>query len=94
MVWIDMEMTGLDFETEDIMEVACIITDKDLNIIAEADDLVLKVRCCESSEFFVICFENICLTNLVNWQCKLHRLTMRSWLICTSGVSSIMDKVV
>ena len=44
MVWIDMEMTGLDYETETIMEIACIITDKDLNIIAEADDLILKVR--------------------------------------------------
>merc|ERR1711872_1182344 len=43
MVWIDMEMTGLDYETETIMEIACIITDKDLNVIAEAEDLILKV---------------------------------------------------
>ena len=44
MVWIDMEMTGLDFETEAIMELACVITDQDLNIVAETEDMILKVR--------------------------------------------------
>lgn len=43
MVWVDMEMTGLDVEKEQIMEIACIITDKDVNIVAEAEDLILKV---------------------------------------------------
>ena len=45
MVWVDMEMTGLDVEKEQIMEIACIITDKDVNIVAEAEDLILKVNC-------------------------------------------------
>ena len=44
MVWIDMEMTGLDVEKEKIMEIACIITDKNVNIVAMAEDLILKVR--------------------------------------------------
>ncbi len=35
LVWIDMEMTGLDETTNSIIEIACIITDKDLNEIAE-----------------------------------------------------------
>jgi len=43
LVWLDMEMTGLDIDKETIMEIACIITDKDLNVIVEAEDLILKV---------------------------------------------------
>lgn len=34
-VWVDLEMTGLDIEKDRIIEMACIITDKDLNIVAE-----------------------------------------------------------
>lgn len=34
-VWVDLEMTGLDIEKDRIIEMACLITDKDLNIIAE-----------------------------------------------------------
>ena len=44
MVWIDMEMTGLDVMREKIMEIACIITDKDMNVMAEAPDFILKVK--------------------------------------------------
>lgn len=32
LVWIDMEMTGLDHNTDKILEVACIVTDKVINI--------------------------------------------------------------
>jgi oligoribonuclease len=35
LVWMDLEMTGLDPEVERILEVATIITDSALNIIAE-----------------------------------------------------------
>ncbi|GBL05090.1 oligoribonuclease [Glaciecola sp. KUL10] len=35
LVWIDMEMTGLDPETCVVMEIATIVTDKDLNILAQ-----------------------------------------------------------
>jgi len=35
MVWVDLEMTGLDPHINVIMEMACIITDKDLNIVAK-----------------------------------------------------------
>lgn len=40
-VWIDMEMTGLDSKNDKILEVACIVTDKDLNVIAEGPNLVV-----------------------------------------------------
>ena len=43
MVWVDLEMTGLDIQTEVIMEMACVITDKDLNVITESEDVIIKV---------------------------------------------------
>jgi len=41
LIWLDLEMTGLDPETCKIIEIACIITDKELNIIAEGPNLVI-----------------------------------------------------
>lgn len=35
LVWIDMEMTGLDPETCVVMEIATIVTDDQLNVLAE-----------------------------------------------------------
>jgi oligoribonuclease len=35
LIWIDLEMTGLVPETDQIIEIATIVTDKDLNILAE-----------------------------------------------------------
>lgn len=46
LVWMDMEMTGLDPERERIIEIATIVTDGDLNVIAEGP--VLAVRQSES----------------------------------------------
>jgi oligoribonuclease len=42
LVWLDMEMTGLDPEKEKIIEVATVITDSDLNVVAEGPDLVVR----------------------------------------------------
>lgn len=41
LVWIDMEMSGLDPDVDVILEIATVITDKDLNIIAEGPELVI-----------------------------------------------------
>lgn len=35
LVWVDMEMTGLDPDTDRIIEVAVVVTDPDLNVLAE-----------------------------------------------------------
>ncbi len=35
LIWVDLEMTGLDPETDVVIEIATIVTDKDLNILAE-----------------------------------------------------------
>tara|TARA_R110001583_G_scaffold21088_1_gene80237 strand:- start:413 stop:949 length:537 start_codon:yes stop_codon:yes gene_type:complete len=41
LIWIDLEMTGLDPETDTIIEIATIVTDSDLNVIAEGPEMVI-----------------------------------------------------
>jgi oligoribonuclease len=41
LAWIDLEMTGLDPARHTIVEIACLITDDDLNLIEEGPDLVM-----------------------------------------------------
>ena len=47
LIWIDLEMTGLDTLTDHILEIATVVTDKDLKILAEGP--VLAIRHPESS---------------------------------------------
>jgi oligoribonuclease len=35
LIWLDLEMTGLDPDSDVIIEIATIVTDKDLNILAQ-----------------------------------------------------------
>ena len=42
LIWIDLEMTGLVPETDDIIEIATIVTDKDLNVLAEGPALAIQ----------------------------------------------------
>lgn len=41
LIWIDMEMSGLNPDTDRVLEVAIVITDQELNIVAEAPVLVV-----------------------------------------------------
>ena len=41
LIWIDLEMTGLDPDTDLIIEIATVITDKDLNILAQGPVIVV-----------------------------------------------------
>lgn len=41
LIWIDLEMTGLDVDNDVIIEIATIITDKDLNVLAEGPVLAI-----------------------------------------------------
>lgn len=41
LVWIDLEMTGLDCQRDSILEIATVITDKDLNLLAEGPTLAV-----------------------------------------------------
>ena len=41
MLWLDLEMTGLNSDTDVILEIASIITDDQLEVIAEGPDLII-----------------------------------------------------
>ena len=41
LVWIDLEMSGLDHEKERILEIATLVTDGQLNILGEGPELVI-----------------------------------------------------
>jgi oligoribonuclease len=42
LVWIDCEMTGLDIERDALIEIACLVTDAELNLLDEGIDLIIK----------------------------------------------------
>jgi oligoribonuclease len=42
LVWIDCEMTGLDLESDELVEIAVVITDYDLNLVDPGLDIVIK----------------------------------------------------
>ena len=42
MVWIDCEMTGLELEVDELVEVAVVITDSELNPVHEGFDVVIN----------------------------------------------------
>jgi oligoribonuclease len=42
LVWIDCEMTGLDLMRDALIEIACLVTDAELNVLDEGVDLVIK----------------------------------------------------
>jgi oligoribonuclease len=41
LIWIDMEMSGLDSDTDKVLEVAIVVTDSQLQTVAEAPVLVI-----------------------------------------------------
>ncbi len=41
LIWLDLEMTGLDPQRDRIIEIATLITDKDLNVLAEGPELAI-----------------------------------------------------
>ena len=41
LIWIDLEMTGLEPSKDKILEIATIVTDDNLNIIAEGPNLII-----------------------------------------------------
>ena len=42
LVWIDCEMTGLDIERDALIEIACLVTDAELNLLDEGVDVIIK----------------------------------------------------
>jgi len=42
LVWIDCEMTGLDLEVDELVEIAVVITDFELNLLDPGIDIIIK----------------------------------------------------
>ena len=59
LIWIDLEMSGLDTQSDYILEIATIVTDKNLNILAEGPNLVIN----QPDEV---------LNNMDNWNTSQH----------------------
>ena len=60
LVWIDLEMTGLDITKESIIEIATVVTDGELNILAQGPNLAVHV----SDEL---------LNNMDEWNTSHHK---------------------
>jgi oligoribonuclease len=43
LVWLDLEMTDLDPKKGKIIEVACLITDMNLNVIAQSENIIIGI---------------------------------------------------
>jgi oligoribonuclease len=41
LVWIDCEMTGLDLQRDALIEIACLVTDGELNVLGDGVDIVI-----------------------------------------------------
>ena len=59
LIWIDLEMTGLDTQNDYIIEIATIVTDKNLNILAEGPNLTIHQP-------------NEIMNNMDDWNTKQH----------------------
>lgn len=52
LVWMDLEMTSIEDATKDqIIEAAVVLTDKDLNVVAEGPDIIIHA---DKAQFFGI----------------------------------------
>ncbi|MRD72487.1 oligoribonuclease [Rhodocyclus tenuis] len=78
LVWLDMEMTGLDPERERIIELAMIVTDSNLDVIAE-------------SPVWVVHQSDAVLDAMDDWNKKTHG---RSGLIDRVRASTLDEAVV
>jgi oligoribonuclease len=75
LVWIDCEMTGLDPVKDVLIEIATIITDYDLNIIARGPDLAIRTS-------------EARLTNMDSWNKRTHGQSGLIERIRTEGVTA------
>ncbi|VVC95974.1 unnamed protein product [Leptidea sinapis] len=62
-IWMDLEMTGLDIDRDHIMELACLVTDSDLNVVATGPDIVIH--------------QPDHILNSMNEWCKAHHVNKR-----------------
>ncbi|XP_074572500.1 oligoribonuclease-like [Curcuma longa] len=86
LVWIDLEMTGLDIEVDRILEIACIITDGKLTNSIDGPDFVIK----QTKE---------CLDKMGEWCCEHHAASgltervLKSTVTETDAENQVIDFV-
>ncbi len=76
LIWLDLEMTGLEVESERILEIATIVTDPHLNILAEGP--VFAIR--QSNEL---------LDKMDEWNTRQHN---KSGLVARVKASKITEE--
>lgn len=75
LIWIDLEMTGLNVEQDRIIEIATIVTDSQLNVVAEGP-------------VFAIHQQDSLLQQMDDWNVKHHT---RSGLVSRVKASNIVE---
>ncbi len=78
LIWIDLEMTGLDTDNDLIIEMATIVTDSQLNILAEGPVLAIH----QSDEVLAVA-SSISLLKVLCWR---FTSLMKCWRVWTSGI--------
>jgi oligoribonuclease len=58
LIWIDLEMTGLEPRHHKIIEIATVVTDKDLNVLAQGPTLAIHVDETELAKMDSWCVEH------------------------------------
>ena len=74
LIWIDLEMTGLDTINDVIIEIATIVTDKDLNVLGEGP-------------IFAINQANEVLEGMYEWNTRQHHRSGLTERVRSSKVS-------
>jgi len=74
LIWLDLEMTGLEPETDHIIEIATIVTDAQLNLVAEGPAMVIH----QSDEI---------LDNMNPWCIEQHGKSGLTQRVRESGIS-------
>ncbi len=76
LIWLDLEMTGLDPEHDRILEIATVLTDKNLNIVAEGP-------------VFTILQDEALLAGMDAWNTKHHTRSGLLDRVRKEGVSEL-----
>lgn len=74
LIWIDLEMTGLDTDRDSIIEIATVVTDAQLNVLAEGPE-------------FAITHDLATLEAMDDWNRNQHRRSGLWDRVLTQGVS-------
>jgi oligoribonuclease len=74
LIWIDLEMTGLDPQTDYIIEIATLVTDANLNILAEGPNLVIHQ-------------DSAILAKMDDWNTKQHKQSGLTERVLASTIS-------